>query len=944
MPSFLEDVVNDIYEKYEEHFSDLCIVLPSRRAGLFLKTFIQQKFQKTIWSPTILTIDEFIDELSDFEQPDNITLLFELYNAYREVEGDSIAENFDAFSKWGRVLLSDFNEIDQYLVDAKKFYSDLVSIKEIEDWSFLNPILTGQQQEYRTFWEKMGLYYHAFVERLGKKQQAASGYVYRHVADNIDKLHHKNSSHKICFVGFNALSHAEQVIMKYLLDQERADAYWDVDKYYLNNKNHEAGKFLRGYRRRWNDHPMDKIYDLLATGEKEVQIIGVPKSVGQAKVAGDIISKQAPVSNFSSTAVVLADEQLLLPMLHSIPHNVKDVNVTMGYALKYTPMHSLFEGVIALHENAMKLQRGKRRYQFYHSDVLKLLAHPYIRRVLFNPKGGNVADRLTRYILERNKIFLDFKELLGILDEEVQPILTPLEFLFTPLKTVPGDMLECMIVLIETLRTAAVTNPHFRDKLELEYLYHYSKIVKRLQALFGEYPVVAEIRSFRIIFNQIAAGQRLSFYGEPLRGMQLMGTLETRALDFDTVIMLSVNEDTIPQSHLDNSFIPYDLKKYYKLPTYSEKDAIYAYHFYRLLQRAKTVHLIYNTENDDFGSGEKSRFITQLLHELPKANPNVKISEKVVQIPIETPEEDNFKVAKDQVIHERLDALFEDGLSPTALSTYINCPLDFYYRYLLRLREQEEVEVTVEANTLGTFIHKALENLFEPFVGKVVNPSDIDKLLGQVETEVNTQFEEVFTTDEYSYGKNYLIFKVATKFIRRFLELEKESLVEAAKSNDHLSIKMLEHDLRYELNIPLNGKMKKVGIRGEADRIDSMGGVTRIIDYKTGLVTSDKLKVKHLDVITRSEKFSKGFQVLMYALMYQKLFPEDQQPLRSGIVSFRNLKEKLMNVKVNLSDEITPDLLQEFELHLIHLIQDIYDKELPFEHNPDSKWCQFCEG
>jgi ATP-dependent helicase/nuclease subunit B len=943
MPSFLEDVVSDLHDKYGEQVSELCLVLPSRRAGLFLKTFIQQKYQKTLWAPTIITIEEFINTLSDYEQPDNITLLFELYNAYREVEGEEVAETFDSFCKWGNVLLNDFNEVDQYLVDASKLYSDLVNIKDIEEWSFLAEELSGQQENYRSFWDKMGQYYAAFHKRLKIKEQASPGFMYRHVADDIERLHHKIDALKICFIGFNAMSISEQQIIKYLLDKERAVAYWDADSYYVNNKNHEAGHFIRHYRKNWREHPIPTI-NFLSEQEKNVTIIGVPKSVGQAKVAGDIVSKMEPTSNFKSTAIVLADEQLLLPMLHSVPDNVKDINVTMGYALSYTPMHSLFETIFAMHDNAMKMQRGQRRYQFYHNDVLKLLHHPYIRRALIVKDVGNVADKVTHYILDKNKIFVDFEMLEGALDDELKPLLAPIKFLFTPLKSIPEHLLEQLITLIETLRTAALNNPFFRDKLELEYLFHYSKIIKRLQALFGSYPFVSEIRSFKTIFNQVAGAHQLTFFGEPLRGMQLMGMLETRTLDFDKVIVLSVNEDTLPKSRMDNSFIPYDLKRYYRLPTYAEKDAIYAYHFYRLLQRAKDITLIYNTENDDFGSGEKSRFIAQLLHELPKANPNVTITEQVVVTPIDMPEVVPFTVPKDKFVIDRLDGLVEDGLSPTALSVYINCPLDFYYRYLLGLRESNEVEETVEANTLGTFIHKALQNLYTPFVGKVVKPSDLRVMLEEVEAEVNRQFEEVFTPDEFSYGKNYLILKVAVNFITRFLTLEIEELEAGEKSNEFLTIKMLEYDLRIDLDIPIKGRMQKVSIRGEADRIDTFGGVTRIIDYKTGMAEGKNLKVKFLEVITQEEKYSKGFQVLMYALMYKKLFPQDSQPLRSGIISFRNLKAKLMNVNINLDEELTEDLLADFELQLANLIQDIYDPEIPFEHNPDSKWCRFCDA
>lgn len=940
-PSFLEDVVAQLIRDHEGRWEELCLVLPSRRAGLFLKTFIAEHLQQAAFAPRILTIDEFVEELAEYKLPDNLTLLFELYEAYKEVEGPEKAESMDGFTKWGQLLLNDFNDVDMAMVDASKLYGDLAQIKEIEQWSFNAPELTPNQEEFRSFWQKLKHYYESFCSRLQRNGETFPGHLYRHVATDIEQLHVKIAAKHIYFIGLNALSIAEQELVRKMLASGRAKAIWDADAYYMNNRNHEAGHFQRMYRKHWKGQDFGTLYDSLSKGAREVEIIGVPKKVGQTKVAGQLLGENEQAPHFKKTAVVLADEQLLLPMMHSLPSNVGDVNVTMGYPLKFTPAQSLFEAVINLHENAQKLQPGRRTYSLYHSDVIKLLHHPYLRKTLWVPAGRNLSDDLTHIILDKNKIFIRLKDLEAELNEDQKATLSSIAFLFEPIKNLPEDLMKMLIQLIERLRTAN-TEGQYKSELELEYLFHYSKLLKRLQGLLIQYPVVKEIRAFKSIFNRLVNGQQLNFYGEPLRGMQLMGMLETRALDFEELIILSVNENTLPQARVDNSFIPFELKKLHGIPTHTEKDAVYAYHFYRLLQRAKKVHLIYNTENDDFGGGEQSRFITQLQHEWPRINPDVVLKHKVVSSTIKQQPEVPFEVQKDAFVLERLDALFKDGLSPTALSTYINCPLDFYYRYVLRLRESTEVEVTVEANTMGTFIHEALEALYKPFLNKPLTVDDLNSMKSRIEEEVQSQFNQKYQQEEYSQGKNYLILRVAIKFIERFLEQETARLEAPENKGKELIVKALELELGAEIEIPLQKGLRKVRIRGSADRIDSWGGFTRVIDYKTGKVTPTQLKVRDFSAVTMEEKMSKAFQVLVYALMYRKQQTNDPFPLKSGIISFKNLKEQLMNVTISGQEELTDDTLEAFEIQLANLIRDIYDPELPFRHNPDSMWCKFC--
>ena len=932
-----------MWERHGDQIGQVWIVLPTRRAGLFLKDRISQKAEQALFVPPLFTFSEFVHELTECDVPDELSALFELYEIYRQVNGVE-AEPFDQFVKWGRTLLHDFNDIHLHLLEPEKVFSNLRAVRDVENWSLGGETLSDGQKQYLSFYDQFLTYHDKFTQHLDTRNKMLEGQAFRLVAEAVEQYSELLPPQGVVFAGFNALTPSEERIVTQLARTGKAKVYWDADRYYLDHPVQEAGHFLRRYRAKW-DLPFDWADTNLSQGEKEVEIIGVPGQVGQAKVAGDLLQSMGPDHDFKSTVVALADEQLLLPTLNSLPDLVKRVNVTMGYPLKYTPLHSLFEGIMVLHENARRLRKPGQNVRFYHQDVLKILHHPSIRRLMQVEGQRNLADVLVRKITEKNKVFFNFNTLEEIAAEaERSDELLKLQFLLTHLKKVPHSLLSVFSTLIDVLKDIHLKGKLKSDPLELEYLYHYYKVIKRLQVLLGEFPFLEEIRSFRSLFNQVASGSGLNFFGEPMRGLQVMGMLETRAVDFDTVILLAANENTLPQARNDRSFIPFDLRRHFRLPTHHERDAIYAYSFYRLLQRAKKVYLIYNTETDDFGSGERSRFITQIIHEWPRINPKVKLTEKVLAVPVRTHEAQDFTVVKTPDMLGKLDKLFTSGLSPTALTTYINCPLDFYYKYILGLKERNEVEETVELSSFGTFVHQTLESFYEPYVGQKVPVEAVESMIERIEPALLEKFEDRYTPDELQFGKNYLLFRVATTFLERFLDSEKEFIAQAEAAGDALKVIGLEEELRSEFTVKIGEEEKIVGLRGEADRIDHVGGRTRIIDYKTGKVSPRDLRIEHLNEATNVPRYHKCFQVLMYALLYRRNHPEAVMPLQSGILSFRNLSEGLMNIQVSKNDDLDDKLLADFEGELKKLVKRIYDVQAPFQHNPESTWCAFCAG
>jgi ATP-dependent helicase/nuclease subunit B len=849
MQSFLEKTVKHLYERYGDDISELCIVLPNRRAGLFMKTHFANNLKKTFWSPEIYATEDFVALLAELGIADPTTLLFELFETVKKV-GRKDLESFDEFSKWGQILLSDLNEIDRYLVDASQLFGNLKDIKELEAWSLNNEEgLTDFQKQYLEFWKQLGGYYDDFSKRLLLKHQAYQGAAYRIVAENAVERVTKHPWKKVIFAGFNALNKAEEVIIEKLLNAGKAEIIWDTDSYYTNNLNQEAGKFIRRYNQFGNFKKQEDrniVFDekLLSTEKKTITVIGAAKNVAQAKVAGSIVEElKLTDPSLQNTALVLADENLLFPVLHSLPANLADINVTMGYPLRNTPVAGYFDLVFALHENGLKLAGGKGNYSFYHSDVIKLLSHAYTSTALRTVTKEYSIRLVVQAIQARNIVFASRKMLASIFAEfKCEKEFEVLDKILAQWER-PEDAIACIHYMIETLKDGIIlqneNTAENKSSLELEYLFAFTKIIKRIQVLMQTYPdSIADLKTLRSIVNQIVRSSTLPFYGEPLMGLQVMGMLETRTLDFENVILLSCNEDILPSGKAVNSFIPFELKRVFGLPTYSDKDSIFSYHFYRLLQRATNIYLLYNTESDALGSGEKSRFLTQLIYELPKVNKNVTITEKLVSIPVVSSLTSNeISIPKNDFVIERLRLKAEKGFSPSLLNIYRNCPLQFYFQAIGDLKEAEEVEETIGADTLGNVIHGVLEAFYKPFVGKNIKVADIQEMKKNVEPAATAAFEELYSSNEIRYGKNLLTLKVALKFINNFLDAEKETIGKHEKTGQPMLIRELEQELGSFITIG----SQEIKIRGKADRIDSIGKEVRIVDYKTGMADNKEL-------------------------------------------------------------------------------------------------------
>ncbi|MBD0831145.1 PD-(D/E)XK nuclease family protein [Aestuariibaculum sediminum] len=916
MTTFIFDVLNDL-KSQGKNLSELIFILPSKRAGLFLKHELKKLCDETIFAPEIISIEEFIETLSGLKTVTNTQLLFEFYNTYLTLTKPAKPDTFEVFTKWAQIVLQDFNEIDRYNIPQKRIFDYLSDIKDIEHhhWS-LEENQTEFIKNYLAFWNKLHSYYIHFSETLKAKNMGYQGLLYREATHKINGYIEEYPEKKHVFLGFNALNTCEEQIIQNLLNNKLADIYWDIDAHFFNNTYHDASLFTRQHKKKWSyfkNHDFNWITNNYKQ-KKELSIFGIPKNIGQAKYIGSLLKQlQTENPNLQNTAVVLGDEDLLIPVLNSIPENVNALNITMGFPLKSIPLSSLFESLFQLHKTDP--------HAFYFKDVTNIIAHQFVRP-LFSKSGVDYASKLIETIDNNNIIYVTINRLKEIAPESSNLI----NILFSNWNQSPVAAIKNCTELIILIKDYLNTNKD-SNLLSLEYLYRFNELFNTLDSLNSTYGHINDISALFSIYKELLSSESLDFQGEPLQGLQLMGMLESRVLDFETVIISSVNEGVLPSGKSNNSFIPFDVKIENKLPTYKEKDAVYTYHFYRLLQRAKRVFILYNTEADVLTGGEKSRFITQL--ELEKTH---EITHQILtpKVPVLV-ESENIIHKTDQLIQD-LKNVAAKGFSPSSLTAYIRNPIDFYYQKVLKIKEHDDVEETVAANTLGTVVHNTLEDFYKPLIGQNLTIDILNTLKSKIEERVTYHFKNEYKEGDISKGKNLIIFEIAKRYVSNFIDFEISDL----KAGNTIEIKAIEANNEIQVDIPeLDFTVKMVG---KVDRVDVYNGVTRIIDYKSGKVSQNQVEIVNWeDITTDYKKFSKSFQILSYAYMMHQM-ETIQLPVEAGIISFKNLnagvlkfgKKEHSGYRAKKDNLITNETLDNFKVELKNIILEICNPNIPF--------------
>ncbi|MFB6257943.1 MAG: PD-(D/E)XK nuclease family protein [Flavobacteriales bacterium] len=933
---FLRQVAADLLRRFPDRIDEEVLVLPSQRAARFLQRYLGAEAGDHIWSPRVLTMDEFIHQSHSQLPADPIATYFELYDVYAKILGAD-ASGFEGFIKWGRTLLQDLDEVDRYLIPPGQLFSDLRKIKEIEDWSFDREELSPYQNRYLDLWTKLGSVHEGLKEALSAKGQVLKGEAYRSLAEDPKRAESWSEKGRVHFIGLNALSRAEERIIAHLVKAGKAELHFDADPYYLEDPAQEAGHFLRQYRKtdwgkggfRYRSGPMG--------GEgRKMNAIGVNGRIAQAKTAGRILEKEIPDEEGLHAALVLPDEALLQPVLHSVPSSVGALNVTMGFPLDRTILHRFFRDLFQMHRHYLRYRDAGGGQAFYHRDLFRVLEHPYMD-ALFQEHLECSSRELIERIRERNRSFLDRDGILSSIREmngAQKAIPDAVRLFFEPLGQLPEGALQLQEKVLDHFREILREKG---DALDQEDIYEYARVLKRIRALFGEGHRISTLDAYERILGQVVEGEELSFTGEPLKGVQVMGMLETRAIDLSHIILLSANETVLPKARTEASLIPQDLRAYYKMPTRHEKDAVFAYHFYRMIQRADRVDLLYDSDPDGPGGGEKSRFLTQLLHEAPHKDEKVELKEWSAHVPLHPPTERALSIPKDERIQERLREWASKGVSPTALSTWIEDPYQFYRKYILRVPEPDELEESVDARSLGDIIHDSLYELYKPFEGRELPADAIQELVEQVPSTVRKHFSEHYDERDMGSGKNYIMLRVIEDRVKRFLNLEEQEVKKGEEAGTPLIIEKLELPYRMELSLELGGEPFTVRLRGTPDRIDRIGDRIRLIDLKTGNVEPNKLKVGDPDELFQESGHKYALQLLFYGLLYYKEEGiREPDRILPCIIGFRDLGNWTMGlgIKERSSYASMNELLEAFEGSLREKLSEILDPEKPIEETP----------
>ncbi len=963
MQTFLNRVAKHLYKKHPKSLGNIGIIVPTRRSAFFLLQELANETVTAILSPDVMAIDDFVENATQLQIEDPVHLMLELYETFREIDSEV---TFDKFMGWAAVLMSDLDKMDQYLVDTKFLFDYLSEAKALERWqATLSEGKTisanAGTQQYFSLFQNLKLIYENFRLRLSTKGKAYRGMMYRQLAqsDEIENLI-KSKYERFYFVGFNAFTAAEKKIIQYLVKHNKAEVLWDTDAYYMSeNDNMEAGKLLREYKDSKSFGEWTWTSNNLMEDAKDITIYGVPNNSLQTKVAGQLYQEMTASDNPENapiTAIVLADENLLVPMLHSLDEGITDLNVTMGLSMRNSLLYTLIDSIFELQQNTITV-KGKagntiKIPKFGHQAIKKVLNHPFIRHyeniaLLSEDKSPSIIQTTIREIAENNQVFLSSEQLLLLGKDHAL-----FQVLFTHWnKKQPAQVFTSFYKLIDLLRNVY---KDYSQSLETEYLYLFYTLLKQFEQTISERPEVITFTTMRQFLYEIIRQTSIPFSGEPISNLQILGMLETRALDFKRLIIISANEGVLPKAKNQSSLIPFDALQAVGLPTYLHQEAVMSYHFYRLIQRASEIHLIYtNTVNSD-SSGEKSRFLLQLEHELTEYNPNIRVTNKTVVFE-NVPVLDQLEtIAKDENILLAINKyLSGKGMYPTHLNELVRCSMQFYFKHIVGIQEKREIEEELGMDKIGIWIHESMETIDQQYFMVDKDPTE-----QQVIDILKEKFETRFTGYITDQGLNRIYYQIGEQQVLVFVNHQ-------INSATRRKILATEQSLRTEIQLVLQGNNTTVNLGGKIDRIESdQENTLYIMDYKTGgidLSGLSKLNKPEFqdEMIKKNGDLKMGYirQLWMYQyLIYKKMILENPLILsgmsfdinasnvKSGFYSFRKPKSIITNPLQFTDIEANPiAFIAKSERLLTDILNDLLNPEIPFSKTDDLKTCEYCD-
>lgn len=899
------------------------VILPSQRAISFLKKSLIEQSSGALFLPEMMTIDKVLDKFYEVKKLDGLTALFELFLVYQKTVKEP--QDFDEFLSWGRTALADFNAVDRYLVDPKELFGFLNDAKAIELWNLNNEPLTKNEEEYLKFWESFGELYYDFKAHCNENSIATSGQQIRSIVENPEEIPSKlQGVNQVIIGGLNALSNAETELIKRLKKEIKTELFWDADAYYLQSNIEEAGTFIRRNIQILGKSKWNKIEERIVR-PKEINITFCATSFGQTKAVHDILQKEYPNVDPTSTAVILNEQELLMPMLYQIPSNVDKANITMGYPVKLTPLSSFVQMILDAWRGAKSSSSSS---VYYHKNVFGLIEHAVLQPFLEEDQFKAFKAQMQRF----NKVYIGSKSIFEHFPNDI------FKDIFCQQPPEGIDILKQLLNIFSRLKSNfEKETERLETQLMMEYLYHFTISINSLYQRFLKYNVSLPITGIKNLLLQEINKQSIDFFGEPLSGLQIMGVLETRAIDFEHVIITSVNEGIMPKGKFQNSFIPYEIARQFGLPGYKEQDAIYAYYFYRLLQRSKKVDILYHNSKDTLSSsGEESRFILQIQKAFEQ-NKRITIK-KYHYAPDAKKEGTETKIEKSEEVLDKIRQYLQKKVSPSAINTYLSCPLDFYNLYILGLREEDELEEEIDASTFGTIVHNTLEELFKPFINREISEKEVASFSEKYQKLLNEQFIKYFgEIENIQTGPNRLHYEAAKNYIEAYIKFEIEQ-IRPVKTE----IVNLEEILEKEIELEIHGKPTKIRLYGKADRIAKINGVVQILDYKTGSVESTDLSIIEKNILEGGKNIKgKALQIMIYAYLYLLTHPETSE-IEAHIYSFKKKSLGFQPLKINYKTADKASILEITPRILVHIFEALLDPKELIEHNSKSEYCTYC--
>lgn len=924
MEDFLQKIAGSVLKEDLPYLYTRCYIFPTKRAAVYFTNFLKEKFpEENFILPETLTIQDFISTYSSYIIKEDWYLLLELHQIQNELTNTH--QPLEKFLPWGKLILKDFDECDKYLVNAAQLFSVLKAHKEIEDTFSISEetkkyidqfILTTATKEkesiYKTefvkTWSLLGEMYASLKQRLQQHHFAYEGMAYREVLETLKTQKLLLPYTKISFCGFNALSVCEEEIFKTIEQQYDTEFWWDADEHFLNNKLHEAGNFLRDYQRKFAGKNSHWLIESSLKEHKHIDIVGISSNIGQTQYVSQTL-KTNETDKFSKTAIVLCDEHLLSPLLYTI--DASNTNITMGYSIAQSELYLFTNALLSFYGNA---RISDKQTDFYHKDITALTEHAYFKNEIREKE-------------ELNNILPFFVPYMP------QDILA---------KFFPDEIFQFSNNATDILRTVrrAIQKLHIKENNTYFYPIR-DAIITQLNSLLQsleEKNVLLNRNALPFIVKQFISAVKVPFETNTESNIQIMGFLETRILDFDKLFILSLNDDNLPGTNKTNSFIPYNLRKGFGLPTFEQFDGINAYHFYRLLKRAKNIHLIYNNQISDNAS-EKSRFIRQIQHDL--ANKENTINEYIATYDDSTQQvTTQTTLIQIKKTDEMIATLRQRKFSPSALKIYIKCPVQFYLKYVAGIEEPEELSEEIDAAVFGQILHKVLELTYLPFLNTTIDTQKINSFTETLflRNKIKEACSELKLPKEITQGSNKLQLKIIERIAQKILE---NDAVDGLLTVLHTEEKFIWETLKLE-----DGSF--ASLQGTFDRIDKLSDKSvRIIDYKTGHIELPKFPDMEqeesihafLDTlfIFKQKDYSAAFQGILYALMYYKLY--GCQQIYIGYHHAKKMKEGISYL--NEQQPIPVELLLHFEKRLAALVSDIIYKNPVFLQSENENAYQY---